>query len=248
MRKIRTYSNDKDLVSQRRDQIVKVAAELIVKKGYNRISTRDLAAALGMSTGGLYHYIGSKEDILYLLINFTSDLTEQGLIAFRRAGAQTATESITVAIKNYLNIVENYRDFHNFVNHVMLSLCVKDRKIVYAAESRIVQYYETLIRRGIESKEFKAQDPRLIAHNIVAIANAWANRGWYLRKYYTVDEYADEQIKMILEQLAAPKAKNNGKPGLRAARKSPGNPSSKPVPGSKKKTTVKGEVSSNKKR
>jgi hypothetical protein len=119
-------------------------------------------------------------------------------------------------------------------------------KIVYTAESRIVQYYETLIRRGIESNEFKAQDPRLIAHNIVAIANAWANRGWYLRKYYTVDEYADEQIKMILEQLTAPKAKSNGKPGLQAARKSLGNPSPKPVPGSKRKTTVKGEVSSNK--
>ncbi|MCX6005313.1 MAG: TetR/AcrR family transcriptional regulator [Chloroflexi bacterium] len=220
MRKIRTYSNDKDLVSQRRDQIVKVAAELIVKKGYNRISTRELAAALGMSTGGLYHYIGSKEDILYLLINFTSDLTEQGLKEFQRAGTGTAAKELEGAMRNYLNIVENYRDFHNFVNHVMLSLCLKDRRIVYEAESRIVEYFEDLIHRGIENKEFKVQYPKLMAHNIVAIANAWANRGWYLRKYYTVDKYASEQIKTILAQVVIPKEEPEAKPLYRTSRKS----------------------------
>ena len=33
----------------------------------------DLAEAFGLSKGGLYHYIGSKEDILYLIIKFNRD-------------------------------------------------------------------------------------------------------------------------------------------------------------------------------
>jgi TetR/AcrR family transcriptional regulator, cholesterol catabolism regulator len=206
MREVRTFSNDAELVNERRNHIVKVATELIVKKGYNNISTRELASALGMSTGGLYHYIGSKEDILYLIIHFASDLTGQSLErSVASSDGHGAIGRLKESIKIYLETVENYRDFHNFVNHVMLSLCVNDRKTVYEAETRIIDYYEKLLRSGIESGEFRNHDPKLMAHNIVAIANAWANRGWYLKKHYTIDKYLGEQTELILAQIASGK-------------------------------------------
>ena len=208
MRKIRTFSNDTELVNERRNHIVKKATELIARKGYNNINTRVLAMSLGMSTGGLYHYIGSKEDILYLIINFTSDLTTQALArSVTSSDGQGASSRLRASLKIYLETVENYRDFHNFVNHVMLSLSVRDRKIVYEAESRVVDYYESLLRSGIESGEFRKHDPKLIAHNIVAIANAWANRGWYLKKYYTLDKYTNEQTDALLEQITSQEKK-----------------------------------------
>jgi TetR/AcrR family transcriptional regulator, cholesterol catabolism regulator len=212
MRKIRTFSNDAELVNERRNHIVKKATELIARKGYNNINTRELATALGMSTGGLYHYIGSKEDILYLIINFTSDLTTQALArSVTLSDGHGASSKLRASFKVYLETVDNYRDFHNFVNHVMLSLSVADRKIVYEAETRIIDYYKSLLRSGIESGEFREHDPRLIAHNIVAIANAWANRGWYLKKHYTIDKYTDQQIDELLAQIAAPEKKSSAK-------------------------------------
>jgi AcrR family transcriptional regulator len=209
MRTIRTFSNDTELVNERRNHIVKKATELIARKGYNNINTRELATALGMSTGGLYHYIGSKEDILYLIINFTSDLTGQALArSLSLSDGHSAPDKLRESIKVYIETVENYRDFHNFVNHVMLSLSVSDRKIIYEAETRIIEYYETLLSSGIKSGEFRKHDPKLIAHNIVAIANAWANRGWYLKKHYTVDKYTNEQVDELLAQIAAPRKKS----------------------------------------
>ena len=214
MRKIRTFSNDTELVNERRNHIVKKATELIARKGYNNINTRELAMSLGMSTGGLYHYIGSKEDILYLIINFTSDLTTQALArSVTSSDGQGASSRLRASLKIYLETVENYRDFHNFVNHVMLSLSVRDRKIVYEAESRVVDYYESLLRSGIESGEFRKHDPKLIAHNIVAIANAWANRGWYLKKYYTLDKYTNEQTDALLAQITSQEKKPSGNGG-----------------------------------
>ncbi|MGD0857435.1 MAG: TetR/AcrR family transcriptional regulator [Dehalococcoidia bacterium] len=214
MRKIRTFSNDTELVNERRNHIVKKATELIARKGYNNINTRVLAMSLGMSTGGLYHYIGSKEDILYLIINFTSDLTTQALArSVTSSDGQGASSRLRASLKIYLETVENYRDFHNFVNHVMLSLSVRDRKIVYEAESRVVDYYESLLRSGIESGEFRKHDPKLIAHNIVAIANAWANRGWYLKKYYTLDKYTNEQTDALLAQITSQEKKPSGNSG-----------------------------------
>ncbi|MHB8086542.1 MAG: TetR/AcrR family transcriptional regulator [Dehalococcoidia bacterium] len=212
MRKVRTFSSDADLVNERRNHIVKIATELIIKKGYNNISTRELASALGMSTGGLYHYIGSKEDILYLIINFTSDLTRQSAADLApKLKGKSCEERLRYSIKDYLNIVENYRDFHNFVNHIMLSLPIQDRKIVYKAESRVVDYYEKIIADGIAEGVFEAQDPRIAAHNIVVMANAWANRGWYLKKHYTLDEYTEEQTAAILSQLKRTPRKNGHK-------------------------------------
>jgi TetR/AcrR family transcriptional regulator, cholesterol catabolism regulator len=203
MRKVRTFSSDVDLVKTRRSQIVKTATELIVKKGYNRTNTRELATALGMSTGGLYHWIGSKEDILYLIVNFTSDLT-QGLLdgCASCGGNGSTTKHLEQCVGLYLKGVEDQRDFHNFINHVMLSLSVNDRRIVYENESRIVTYFEELLAEGVKKGEFRPHDCKCIAHNIVAIANAWANRGWYLKRYYNIDKYTKEQTEALLAQLA----------------------------------------------
>jgi AcrR family transcriptional regulator len=203
MRKVRTFSNDKELVVRRRNHIVKIATKLIVKKGYNRINTRELAAALGMSTGGLYHYIGSKEDILHLIINFASELPDQTLSTLNKKLKHVApTKSLIESVKVYIETVENNRDFLNFINHIMLSLTPGDRKIVYEAESRVVEYFENLLLEGIEKGEFVALDTRLIANNVVAIANAWANRGWYLKRYYTLEQYSSEQIETLISQIS----------------------------------------------
>ncbi len=202
MRKVRTFSHDTELVRQRRNHIVKVATELISRRGYNNISTRELASALGMSTGGLYHYIGSKQDILYLIINFASDLTSQSLGRFdAEMRHETPSRQLAKSIEAYLDIVETYRDFHNFINHIMLSLSASERHIVYQAESRVVEHFARLIQAGIDRGQFAACDARLAAHNIVAMANAWANRGWYLKRYYTLESYTVEQIKLTLTQL-----------------------------------------------
>jgi AcrR family transcriptional regulator len=204
MRNIRTFSKDTELVAERRNHIVKIAAELIVKRGYNNISTRELATALGMSTGGLYHYIGSKADILYLIINFTAELTGRTLdrLTDEFKGATPAGQ-LKESIKVYFETVDYYRDFHNFVNHIMLSLSFRDRRIVYQAESRIIEFFESLLKSGMEKGDFRDADARIVAHNIVATANAWANRGWFLKKYYTLDQYTQEQVNLILGQITA---------------------------------------------
>jgi len=218
MRKVRTFSNDARLVSERRNHIVKTATELISRKGYNNISTRDLAVALGMSTGGLYHYIGSKEDILYLIINFTSELTAQSLDRLNSIPKDmTAAEQLKRSVYDYLETVENFRDFHNFVNHIMLSLSLEDRKIVYQAENRVIEYYEGLVRRGIDSGEFQDCDPKMVAHNIVAFANAWANRHWYLKKHYTMQSYRDEQVRALLAHLCKDSGSNGRKRAVASA-------------------------------
>ena len=64
VKKVRTRSPDTALVAKRRREIVLVSAAVFMKKGYDRTNVRELSSALGMTKGGLYHYIGSKDDML----------------------------------------------------------------------------------------------------------------------------------------------------------------------------------------
>src|SRR5579864_6419477 len=49
---------------QRGEEVYAAALRLFRQKGYHATSMQDIAAAVGLYKGSLYHYIGSKEDLL----------------------------------------------------------------------------------------------------------------------------------------------------------------------------------------
>ena len=68
---IRTYSADSGLVRERRLEIVDNSARVFIKKGYHQATMREIAKACKMSDEAIYNCVGSKHDILYLIINST---------------------------------------------------------------------------------------------------------------------------------------------------------------------------------
>jgi AcrR family transcriptional regulator len=49
---------------ERRREVIAAAAELFAANGYKQTSIADLSDATGLAAGGIYHYIGSKENLL----------------------------------------------------------------------------------------------------------------------------------------------------------------------------------------
>ncbi len=58
---------NQDLIYRRRMQIIDAAVKLFIDKGFHKTTTREIARAAGISTGLLYEYVTSKEDVLYLV-------------------------------------------------------------------------------------------------------------------------------------------------------------------------------------
>lgn len=60
--------DDPALVEMRRSQFVKAAGELFARKGYHKTTIREITQGAGLSTGLIYSYVRSKEDMLFLVL------------------------------------------------------------------------------------------------------------------------------------------------------------------------------------
>jgi AcrR family transcriptional regulator len=200
---VRTYSNDEALVKARRMQIIKGATRLFVKKGYDRTNMREVTKACNMSMGALYHYVGSKEDILYLIIDHgLSNLAETIEELCSRLDNVSPTDAIREFIKIYYQGVDRDPDFVLFTYQETKNLSPSARRHVLESAARDVTACEGLLRRGMEAGEFIIDNPILMAHKIIVLGHIWAVRRWFLRKQCTLEGYIREQTESVLKTIA----------------------------------------------
>ena len=79
MNVIPTTIKNKELVEKRREQIVLAAIKLFAKKGFHKATLRELSEEAGISHGNIYDYVGTKEDIFFLLHEFMDKLATDAL-------------------------------------------------------------------------------------------------------------------------------------------------------------------------
>ncbi|MFC2033478.1 TetR/AcrR family transcriptional regulator [Chloroflexota bacterium] len=200
--KIRSLIKGRKLLIKRRKEILPVAAKLFLRKGYGGTSMQELAQTLGMSKVGLYNYIGKKEDIIHLIVEYSGkhdyDICKKIL---RYTQQSSPIQSMINAITVYITGVDENQDVLNFINHVIASFPHEYRRKIFNDYTFIVDTFEKIIQKGSQDGEFKNVNANLIAHNMVLAGQAWAYRRWLLRKHYTLEEYIKEQTEIVLSLL-----------------------------------------------
>jgi TetR/AcrR family transcriptional regulator, cholesterol catabolism regulator len=68
-------------LDNRRAEICRTAAQIIRDQGYDATSVNEIARALGITKAGLYHYISSKEALLFEIMSFGMDQIEAEVVA-----------------------------------------------------------------------------------------------------------------------------------------------------------------------
>jgi len=198
---IRTYSRDKDLVNLRREQIARSAAVVFVKKGYDKASIREIAKACRMSIGSLYHYIGTKEDILRLVFEYLAFREREFIDSLSSYETLTPTELLRKAIGIYYQAIHDIQDIVVLAYQETKSLKRPEREFTFEKERIIISVFEELLDRGCKAGEFEINDITLVANNIVTIGDTWAFRRWLLQKRYTLEDYITEQTNIIIDGI-----------------------------------------------
>ena len=93
---------------QKLETLLAAAARVFAHQGYHRTSMRDLARAAGISLAGVYYYVRSKEELLFLIQsrNFEAVL----------AGMREALAGATDPVDRLVRFIDNHLDY--FVSHM----------------------------------------------------------------------------------------------------------------------------------
>ena len=93
----------------RRAELIDAAAKVFAERGYEQTSIADLSAATGLAAGGIYHYIGSKENLLIAICDdLLAPLLERGA-GDRRRPTRRPSDSCATCCGVWLAHVETHR-------------------------------------------------------------------------------------------------------------------------------------------
>ena len=60
-------------IGERYEGILGAACDVIARRGFHQASIREIARAAGLSLAGLYHYVGGKDELLFLVLGRSLD-------------------------------------------------------------------------------------------------------------------------------------------------------------------------------
>jgi AcrR family transcriptional regulator len=92
-----------------RQEILRTAARLFQQRGYDATSMNDVAAALKLSKGGLYHHFQSKDEILFEIMNHAMEITQARVVNPVRSIANPE-ERLRALIRLHIEVVLSPRD------------------------------------------------------------------------------------------------------------------------------------------
>lgn len=201
-RTIPTHVKDDALVLSKRKQIVDAVVPLFYEQGFHQTTTRQMAAAAGMSVGALYEYVKSKDDVLYLVCEAIHEEMETRLHE-DRGQDPTAREALTQAIRGYFLACDTMQEGILLIYRETASLNAESRAHVLANETRIAHHFENILARGREDNTLHLAEKTipLMAQNIAVLGHMWAFRRWSLKSKYTLEEYTAAQTALLMNEL-----------------------------------------------
>lgn len=189
---------------ERFQQIVNAAAELFRSKGYSATSIQDIADATGLLKGSLYHYVDSKEDFLFHIIQGVyadavadiqrvADLDakpEERLAAFIRA-------HVLFTIKNLTAYTVRLREFHQ--------LDEDRRKQIRRGGEAYLDLLTSILKEGRASGVF-AEDLDLDLQVRVLLGQLNSITRWYRQDKKTdPDKLADQLVSLMVSSVISDK-------------------------------------------
>jgi len=96
-------------LTDRFEELLAVAARLIARDGFERASIRAIAKEAELSQAGLYHYVESKEELLFLIQKHTFTALRNSLAA-RLDPDAPAVERLRTMIRNHLEFFVAHMD------------------------------------------------------------------------------------------------------------------------------------------
>ncbi len=140
----------------KKSEILDIAEDLFIRKGYDKITINDLLEKANISKGGFYHYFPSKENVLHSVIERLID----GLIERTKIILDDPNLNTIKKLKRILERNENF-SINQFRNRQIIKnfYLNKNKTLIYHFHLRFKDKMKplmtNLIKQGIKEGYFK---------------------------------------------------------------------------------------------
>jgi len=181
-------------------ELIDVAARVFYEHGYKSATMQNIADELGILKGGLYHYVGSKEDLLYYVIESPHREALDLVHDCQAMGGDVVGRLAALVRGQVLKLTKNYIHWNIFLNDYE-SLNEEQKRHLVEDRKTYQGYLRSLIEEGQANGSFRADlDPPLASLAILGMVN-WASRWYRPDERRTPEDIADEFVKLVLKGL-----------------------------------------------
>src|SRR6204780_2871212 len=139
---------------RRRHEIVDASAKGFAERGYHATSTTELCEANGIGKGALYHYIGSKEELLAAIHDRVMDEVMVG--AERVAEARgSPSEQLAMLGDELLDGIHRYPDHVWVFLHEFPALTGERAERFRGRRRGYERRVEAVVQAGVDAGEFR---------------------------------------------------------------------------------------------
>jgi AcrR family transcriptional regulator len=188
----------------RREAIIDTSARLFARRGYHATGITELCEANELGKGALYHYIGSKEELLAAIHDRVMD---EVMLGGERVSAAEGSPPAKLAMlgDELLDVIHRYPD-HVWVFLHEFPALTGERAAQFRERRRAYERcVEGVLRDGVESGDFRDVDPWLTARAWLGMHNytyLWLQAGGRLSARDVAKPFAD----IFLQGIERPSA------------------------------------------
>lgn len=198
------------------NQILTVALNLFIQKGYEQTSIQDIINELGgLTKGAIYHHFKSKEEILQAVTDHLFKGVDEMLSGVRDDNGLNGLEKLRKISRVSLdNPAQN--EMASAAPNLLRNPKLLAAQIENIIEKAVPLYIQPIIEQGIRDGSIRTDYPRELSEALLILTNVWLNPAVFqaspemmLRKVRLFDEILkglglelfDEQMFLRYEEL-----------------------------------------------
>lgn len=183
----------------RKDQIRAAAERLFREKGYLATSIRDIGKAVGVRGASLYHHIGGKEELLWVIATRAAD---EFFAALRpiMASAEATPLKLRKAIIAHVGVITHNLDASAVYFNEWRHLKQAQRAAFAKRRDEYEALFRDLLGQGIHEGIFAPVDERFAARLVLSALN-WTHQWYKPDGPMTAEEVGSTLADMLLNGL-----------------------------------------------
>jgi AcrR family transcriptional regulator len=198
------------IAETRRRQIEGVASGLFRERGYAGTGMREIARGLQMQGASLYSHVGSKEDVLFAIVERAADRFQAALSPYLRQG-WAPEDRLRGMIRAHVRVLTDDLEDAAVFLHEWRFLGPDRRARILQRRDNHEQAFRNVIADGTAVGDFRLVDERIAARSLLSALNGIA--GWWRPDGpLSADQIADSYADLHLAGLIAMPATDHPQP------------------------------------